>query len=213
MIKTFTVGVLFALAAPLAAKTYEIDPVHSSVMFRIHHLVRKLPGNFTKFEGNFEYEKGNPKMWKAMASIDAASINTNNEDRDKHLRAPDFFDVEKCPKLTFVGVKVEEVKDNMAKLYGDLTMHCVTKPVVLDVEIGEEIKNPWGKMVLGVSAKTKISRKDFGISWNKILEAGGFVLGDEVEIMMDLEASPKEEAAPAKTATKQESKKIGPKGK
>lgn len=207
MKKIISLGVVLAAAMPLAAKSYEIDPAHSGVMFRIKHLVSKVSGKFNKFEGTFDYDKSDIKSWKAAASIDTASIDTDLEARDKHLQSEDFFDAGKCPKITFVSTKVEDVKDNTAKVHGDLTMRCITKPVVLDIEFGGEVKNPWGKMVMGVSAKTKVNRKDFNINWNKTLDTGGFILGEEVEIMMDIEASPKEMPVEPKTENKTESKK------
>ena len=174
-------------------ETYQIDPNHSAVGFRIRHLVSKVPGRFTKFEGTFDYEAGKPASWKAWAKIDAASIDTNVAKRDDHLRSPDFFDVQKCPALEFKSTKVSAAKGDSARLHGDLTIHCVTKPVVLDLEIGGAAKDPWGQARAGATGRAKINRKDFGLTWNKALEAGGFLVGDEVEITIEVEgiAAPK----------------------
>lgn len=184
----WTLG-LAALASPLAAETYKIDPAHSGVSFRVAHLVvSKVTGRFEKFQGSVEYVKGKAKTWKAEAVIEAASINTNVADRDKHLRSADFLDAEKFPELTFKSVKVVGGKGNKAKLIGDLTIRGVTQRVTLDLEIGGTIQDPWGNQRLGATARTKISRKDFGLTWNKILEAGGVVVGDEIEISLEIEA-------------------------
>ena len=184
----WTLG-LAVLASPLAAETYKIDPAHSGVSFRVAHLVvSKVTGRFEKFQGSVEYVKGKTKTWKAEAAIEAASINTNVADRDKHLRSADFLDAEKFPELTFKSVKAVGGKGNKAKLIGDLTIRGVTKRVTLDLEIGGTIQDPWGNQRLGATARTKISRKDFGLTWNKILEAGGVVVGDEIEISLEIEA-------------------------
>jgi polyisoprenoid-binding protein YceI len=191
-------AVSVVLAGSAAAKTFELDPQHSSVSFKIRHLVTKVSGRFEKFSGTVEYEKGKPQSWKANAEIDAASINTNVSPRDKHLRSADFFDVDKCPKLAFKTTSVTDVKGDSAKLHGDLTMHCVTKPVILDLQVGGEAKDPWGNERLGASATGKISRKEWGLSWNKALEAGGALVGDEVELDIEIEAGPQQPKEKAK---------------
>ena len=186
---------ILALAAVLAvivpavrADVYEIDASHSQVGFRIRHLVGKVPGRFTKFSGTVEFTPGKPETWKATASIDPASINTDNEKRDGHLRSPDFFDVEKHPEMSFKSVKVAGFKGDKAKLHGELTMHGVTKPVVLDLELGGTTKDPWGNTRAGFTATGTINRKDFGIVWNKALDADGLMLGEEVSISLEVEA-------------------------
>ncbi len=197
MRKTLTLAVLLAVAAPaVRAEIYEIDSVHSSVGFRIRHLVGKVPGRFTKFAGTISYEPGKPETWQAEARIDANSINTDNEKRDGHLRTADFFDTAKCPEIVFKSTKVVAVKDGAAKLHGQLTMHCVTKPVILDLEIGGAATDPWGNPRAGFSATGTLNRKDFGIVWNKILDSGGLMLGEDVAISLDIEAG----AKPAKKA-------------
>lgn len=172
-----------AAAAPAAAAKYAIDPGHSTVGFRIRHFVAKTTGRFNKFEGTIDYTPGKPESWKVEAKIDPASVNTDNEKRDGHLKSAEFFDVEKCPAMGFKSVKVTDVKDETAKLHGELTMHCVTKPVVLDLEVGGT-----AGAKAGFSAKGKIARKDWGITWNRSLDAGGVVLGEDVEVTLDIEA-------------------------
>lgn len=201
MRKLLLVAAVLAAASALRAEDYTIDPAHSSVGFRIKHLVGKVPGRFTKFEGTVSFEPGKPQTWKTEAKIDASSINTDNEKRDGHLKSPDFFDTAKCPDITFKSTKVTDVKGESAKLHGDLTMHCVTKPVVLDLEVGGTTKDPWGNAKAGFTATGKIARKDFGIVWNKTLDAGGVMLGEDVSISLDIEAAAKPKDAP-KTAPK-----------
>ncbi|MBI4345781.1 MAG: YceI family protein [Elusimicrobia bacterium] len=196
-----------ALAVPAAAETYSIDAYHGTVGFRIRHLVGKVSGRFDTFSGSFDFVPGKPEQWKAMASIDAASINTGNPKRDEHLRTEDFFDVTKCPKIEFVSKNASVDKDGLGTLSGDLTMHCVTKPVTLALEIGETLTDMQGKKRLGVSARGKLDRKQFGINYNKALDQGGFVLGDDVHLELDIEGILADSAAPAAQKAKQETKK------
>lgn len=181
-------AVLLSAALSAAAAVYEIDASHSTVGFKIRHVVTKTSGRFTKFSGTISYEAGKPAAWTVTADIDPASINTDNEKRDGHLRSPDFFDTAKFPKMSFKSVKVTDAKGDSAKLHGELTMHGVTKPVVLDLEFTGAGKDPWGNEKAGFSAKGKLNRKDFGIVWNKAVDNGGFILGDEVEINLEIEA-------------------------
>lgn len=176
-------AVLAAAAVPAPAAVYNIDPVHSLVGFRIRHLVAKTSGRFTKYSGTINYTEGKPETWSVDAKIDPASINTDNEKRDGHLRSADFFDVEKCPVMAFKSTKVVKGEDGRHMLHGELTMHCVTKPVVLDLEVGG-VAGPKA----GFSARTKLNRKDFGIVWNKVLDAGSAMLGEDVEVSLDIEA-------------------------
>jgi polyisoprenoid-binding protein YceI len=177
------------LAMPAAAENYQIDPLHTDVGFSVSHMVvSHVRGGFDKFKGSFVYDpKGDPKDWSASAEIDAASIDTKVGPRDEHLRSNAFLDAGKCPKITFVGKGVTDYKDGMGKLKGDLTIRCTTKPVVLDVEFGGVQKDPQGKTHAGFTAKTTIDRNDFGVSWNKTLETGGLLVGDKVDIQIDVE--------------------------
>ncbi|HVE13450.1 MAG TPA: YceI family protein [Elusimicrobiota bacterium] len=175
---------VFLAAASARATTYEIDAVHSQVGFKVRHMMAgKTPGRFERFSGTVEYDAKNPKSWSTQASIDAASINTGNEKRDGHLRSPDFFDTAKFPTLSFVSTGVRDWKDGKGKLLGKLTMHGVTKDVVMDLESGGESGDR-----AGFSATTKIDRRDYGIVWNKALDKGGVVVGNDVEISLEIEA-------------------------
>jgi polyisoprenoid-binding protein YceI len=184
-------GVLTAifLTSAVYAQTYSIDPNHSNVNFTIRHLVGHVTGHFDKFQGTFNYDPANPKSWSTEATIDAASINTGIDKRDGHLRSPDFFDVQKYPTLSFKSTGVTDVKGSTGKLHGDLTLHGVTKPVVLDLEIGGTVKNPMGPGErAGATATGRINRKDFGMVWNKVMDAGGLMVGEDVDIVINVEA-------------------------
>ena len=191
---------LAALSPVVRAAEYEIDADHSEVGFKVRHLVGKVPGRFSGFSGKFSYEPGKPETWKAEATIDPASINTGNAKRDAHLKGADFFDTAKCPAMGFKSGKVSDVKGERAKLAGELTMHCVTKPVLLDLELGGVTKDPWGGVHAGFTAHATINRKDFGIVWNKTLDNGGVMIGDEVVVTIEVEGKLKTEAAPTNPA-------------
>lgn len=180
--------ILFFLFIQMAsAADYIIDQDHSTVDFKIRHLLSKVRGSFNQFEGKFSYEPGKPETWNAEAVIQAASIDTNVPERDKHLRSADFFDVEKYPTLTFKSTKVTDVTESTAKLHGMLTIHGVEKPVVLDVEIHGVETDPWGNVRSAFTATTKVNRKDFGLAWNQALETGKLLVGEEVEITLEVE--------------------------
>lgn len=189
---------LAVLTAPVLAADYEIDPAHTTIGFKAKHVVGKVPGRFTKFSGEFTYDPKNPKAWSAEASIDAASINTDVEARDKHLKSDAFFDVAKCPTIAFKSKKVSAVKGDTFKLSGDLTMHCVTKPVTLDVEANGTGKDPWGNESASFSATTKVNRQDWGISWNKSLDSGGVLVGDNIDLILEVTGNVKKADEPAK---------------
>jgi polyisoprenoid-binding protein YceI len=188
---------LAALTSAVSAKDYEIDAAHTQVGFKAKHVVGKVPGRFTKFSGTFSYDPKNPKSWKAEATIDAASISTDVDARDKHLKSDAFFDVEKCPTITFKSTKVANVKKDHAKLFGDLTMHCVTKPVVLDLEIDGADKDPWGNDTASFTATATVNRMDWGISWNKALDSGGVLVGEKVDLILEVTGNAKKADAPA----------------
>ncbi len=176
------------LSAPSAwATSYEIDADHSTVGFKIRHLFSNTSGEFKTFSGKFDYVPGKPEEWKAEATIDAASIDTNVAKRDEHLRSPDFFDVKKYPSLTFKSTQVTDVDGDKAKLHGLLTIHGVEKPVVLDLVAHGEGKDPWGGARSGFTATVKINRKDFGLEWNKALETGQLMVGEDVDITLEVE--------------------------
>lgn len=170
------------------SQTFQIDPSHSSASFSIKHMmIAKVHGGFQKMTGKLVYDAANPAKSSIEVSIEAASIDTREAQRDTHLRSPDFFDVEKYPTINFKSARVEKVDDGL-KVVGDLTIHGVTRSVTLDVEgPSVEMKDPWGNLKIGASATTKIKRKDFGLTWNAALEAGGFLVGDDVSIMLDVQ--------------------------
>ena len=186
-ISIFVVLALVLSASSLKAESYKVDLDHSTVEFKIRHLFSNVRGHFEKFEGDFEYAPDKPETWKARATIQAGSINTNVAQRDKHLRSADFFDVEKYPTLTFESTGVTDAAGSSAKLHGLLTIHGVQKPVVLDLEIHGVGKDPWGNVRGGFTATAKLNRKDFGLTWNQALETGGVLVGDEVEITIEVE--------------------------
>lgn len=179
-------------AEGLRAEVFEIDAMHSGVGFSIRHLmVSRVHGSFTAFSGKIEYDPKDPKTWKVEAVIDAASINTGIKKRDDHLRNPDFFDVAKFPTITFKSTAVEKgKKKGTFALKGDLTMHGVTRPVTLALEPSGELNDREMGRRVGFNATGTINRKDFGLSYNKVLEAGGVALGEEVEIVIDVAAVP-----------------------
>lgn len=165
---------------------YVLDPAHSTASFSIKHMmIAKVHGGFEKLSGSFNYDAQDPSKSSVEASIEGASINTRDSQRDAHLKSADFFDVEKYPTITFKSTQLEKNGDGLI-ITGDLTIHGVTKKVSLDVEgPTPEIKDPWGNMKIGASGTTKIKRKDFGLEWNAALEAGGFLVGDDVQITVD----------------------------
>lgn len=170
------------------AADYEIDSTHSSVVFKVKHLaISTVPGRFGDVTGRFSFDPTRVEASKAEAKIAVASINTMDTKRDDHLRSADFFDVSKFPSITFKTSKVEKVSDTAFKATGDLTIHGVTKPVTLDVTYGGSAKDPWGKERAAFEAKTLINRKDFGLTWSKTLETGGLVVGDDVQISLEIE--------------------------
>ena len=176
------------LVAPQAsATTYAIDQAHTTVSFRIRHLFSYVQSTFNEFEGTFEYVPGQPGQWKAQAVIQAASIDTRVEKRDAHLRSKDFFDVERYPTITFTSTGVTDATETTAKLQGLLTIHGVEQPVTLDLAIHGEGKDPWGNVRSGFTATTTLDRKAFGLTWNEALETGQLLVGEEVEITLEVE--------------------------
>ena len=183
-------GLLILISVAATGADYTIDSTHSAASFGVRHMmVSTVRGQFSKVTGKMSYDPKNLGTSKVEATIDASTIDTREPKRDAHLKSPDFFDVAKYPTLTFRSTKWMR-EGGKLKIAGDLTMHGVTKAVVLDVEgPAAEVKGMSGGMAIGASATTKVSRKDFGLAWNKLLEAGGAVVGDEVTITLDIEAS------------------------
>ena len=169
--------------------TYTIDPAHSVADFKVRHLmVSNVRGEFSGVTGTVQLDAENPANSKVEATIPVGSIQTREPQRDTHLKSADFFDVENFPQIKFVSTKVAKEDDEEYKVTGDLTIHGVTKEVTLEVEgPAPEAKDPWGNRKSGASAKTKINRKDFGLVWNMALETGGVLVGEDVQIHLDLE--------------------------
>jgi polyisoprenoid-binding protein YceI len=188
-----TVALLLGGAATAFASDWDIDSTHSRVGFGVRHMmVSTVHGTFDKYSGSIALDDADVAKSKAHIEIDAASIDTANAKRDEHLRSADFFDVAHFPKITFDATKVEKRGADGLALTGNLTIRNVTKPVVLLVSgLTGEVKDPWGGTRRGASAQAKISRKDFGLSWNKSLDTGGVVLGDDVTIELEVELTKK----------------------
>jgi polyisoprenoid-binding protein YceI len=173
----------------MAATTWQIDTVHSSITFSVRHLIiAKVRGRFTKWSGALQIDDQHPEASRVDVRIDAASVDTNEPQRDAHLRSADFLDTDHFPELTFASTRVERRGDEELRITGDLTIRGITHPAVLEVEQGGQIKDPWGNDRRGFAAKTTIDRKAFNVSFNQVLDTGGFALGEKVEINLELEA-------------------------
>jgi polyisoprenoid-binding protein YceI len=196
--KLFAAIVLTALAAlPLRAETFTIDPAHSEVGFQIRHLVSQVRGRFNDFSGTIQLDPKNLPSSSVEFQIKAASIDTNQPDRDKHLRSADFFDVEKFPEITFKSKSIKPAGKDTYNVTGTLTMHGVSKEV--PVTLLGQAKDPWGNTRAGFETATTLNRKDYGIVWNKALDNGGALLGDDVKVEINLETvKKKDEAKPGK---------------
>lgn len=168
--------------------SWNIDYAHSSINIAVRHMmISTVRGQFEKFTGTVSFDEHDPTKTEVDILIDATSINTNDEKRDAHLVSPDFFDVENYKTIHFVSRAVEVKDENNARLIGDLTIRGITRPVVLDVEFLGQAKSPWGTTSFGYAADTKISRKDWNLTWNVALETGGMLVGDEIKISIELE--------------------------
>jgi polyisoprenoid-binding protein YceI len=172
-----------------AITTWNIDPVHSTAQFKVKHMmISNVKGEFTAVTGKLELNGEDITRSRVEASIDASTINTREVQRDVHLKSADFFDVEKFPVLTFQSTRVSKEGRVELAVEGDLSIHGVTHKVVFDVEgLSAPMKDPWGGTRIGLSATTRINRKDFGLTWNAALETGGIVVGEEVTITLDVE--------------------------
>jgi polyisoprenoid-binding protein YceI len=175
-------------AVATAVRTFQIDKTHSDVAFRVRHLITKVRGRFTDFDGQIEFNAAAPEQSTVRFSAKTASIDTSVAARDEHLRSADFFDAEVYPELTFASRRITPRGDDAYDVEGDLTIHGVTRPVVLPVTVLGTVKDPWGNDRLGLEAETTISRKDYGLNWNAALETGGFVVGDDVTIHLQVQA-------------------------
>ncbi len=169
--------------------TWNIDAAHSAISFSIRHMVfAKVRGRFTKVSGAVHLDELELGRSSVDVTIDAASIDTGTAQRDDHLRSADFFDVATFPQLTFRSTGVEDLGGGRLLVKGDLTIRDVTREVVLEAEAGGRAQDPWGNQRIAFSAKTSIDRTDFGLKWNQLLEAGGVLVGDRVEIDLDVQA-------------------------
>jgi len=187
-----TLALLVGLAgAASAADTWTVDKAHSTVTFKIKHLMSKVTGSFTDFDGTITTDFANLGASGVSFTIQAASIDTANGDRDKHLRSADFFDVEKFPTITFASSKITKTGDDTFAVTGTFTMHGVAKEITLPVTFLGAAQDPWGNTKAGFEVTTTLKRSDYGIVWNKALETGGFLLGDEVEVTINLEVAKK----------------------
>lgn len=173
------------------AASYTVDQAHSNINFKIKHMLAKVSGRFTDWNGSFDFDSDMKKLGNFKANIKTASINTDNQKRDDHLRSPDFFNAAKNPEINFVGKTTKKTGAKTFTVTGDLSMNGKTKPVTFNFEFLGEQKDPSGAMKAGFIGTTKLNRKDFNISWNKKLDQGGFVLGDEVEVEVLIEAEAK----------------------
>jgi len=168
--------------------TWNIDATHSTIGFSIRHMVfSKVRGRFLKYTGAIQLDDDLAKSWVEV-TIDAASIDTGTAQRDTHLRSADFFDAERFPELRFRSTRVDDLGGDRLRVTGDLTIRDVAREVVLDVEPAGRGMDPWGNERIGFVAKTSLDRKDFGLKWNQVLEAGGALVGDRVDIELDIQA-------------------------
>ncbi|MBK5258384.1 MAG: YceI family protein [Thermoanaerobaculia bacterium] len=191
--KSFRNIVLAAVVAALpviaSAETFNIDPAHSEAKFRVKHMMSNVTGGFSEVAGTVEVDRKNPAASSVDFTIKTSSVDTNNDNRDKHLRSAEFFDAEKYPQITFKSAKIAPTKSkDVYSVTGDLTIRGVTKQVTLPVVFLGFGKDPWGNERAGFEIETTLNRKDYGVNWNKALDQGGFLLGDDVKITLAIEA-------------------------
>ena len=175
-------------AIATAVRALEIDRGHSEVAFQVRHLLSKVRGRFTDFAGTIEFDENEPQKSRIEVSIQTASIDTAEADRDAHLRNADFFEVDRYPAMTFKSTSVVSRGGGSYDVAGDLTIRGVTKRVTLDASFLGRATDPWGNERAGFEAEVTLNRKDFGLHWNAALETGGFLVGDEVKVMLSVEA-------------------------
>jgi polyisoprenoid-binding protein YceI len=172
----------------MTTNKWNIDAAHSGISFSIRHMVvSKVRGRFTRFAGAVSLDEGDLARSSVEATVDASSIDTGTAQRDAHLRSADFFDVEQFPELRFRSRRIEALDGDGYRVVGDLTIRGVTREVTLDAEYAGRGKDPWGNERVAFAAKTAIDRKDFGLGWNQVLEAGGVLVGDRVDIELDVQ--------------------------
>jgi polyisoprenoid-binding protein YceI len=170
------------------AEVFQIDTAHASAQFKVRHLmVSNVRGELGAVTGELSLNPNDIARSRVNVSIDVRGIDTRNADRDTHLKSPDFFDVAEYPSATFASTRIEARSDNEYAVTGDLTLHGVTRPVTLDVELTDAVSDPWGNVKRGAAATGRINRKDFGLNWNAAMEAGGVVVGEQVDVTIELE--------------------------
>jgi polyisoprenoid-binding protein YceI len=195
MTRTLIAAIAITAAVPAgAADNWTLDLAHSETTFTVRHLLSKVSGRFDKFDGRIVTDAAKPETSSVEFTIETASIDTNNEKRDAHLRSADFFDAEKHPTITFKSTRVEALGQNRFNVTGDLTMRGVTKPITLPVEFLGTQKDPWGNEKAGFALQTTLNRKDYGIVWNQTLDTGGYLLGDDVQVTINIQAVRKKDA-------------------
>lgn len=179
-----------ATATATEARTFALDPSHSEVTFQVRHLITRVRGRFSAFEGTIDYDQVQPERSSVKFSVKTASIDTNEPKRDEHLRSADFFEVERFPAMTFVSERIEKQGEDVFVVHGALTIRDVTRAIGLPVTFLGAAQDPWGNEKLGFEAEATLNRKDFGLTWNAALETGGFLVGDEVKVSLSLQAAP-----------------------
>jgi polyisoprenoid-binding protein YceI len=190
---------VLAVASPaLAADTYQFDKSHTTVGFEVRHVVTSVGGKFQDFSGTIRVDRARPEGSSVEFTIQAASVDTGEPKRDEHLKSPDFFDVAKEPTITFKSTSVKATGKDAYEVTGQLTMRGVTKTIALPVTFLGEGKDPWGNEKAGFELQTTLNRKDYGIVWNKTLDQGGVLLGDEVKVQISVEANKVKQTADAR---------------
>jgi len=175
---------VLVLSSSIFAASFQVDSAHSKITFKVKHLaISNVYGSFAKYDANIDYDINSKKLNALTADVDVNSVDTDNVKRDGHLKSADFFDAKQFPKIAF-----KLISTSGDEAVGELTIKGITKKVTFDYENNGVIKDPWGNTKLGLSLETKISRKAFGLTWNKVLETGSFVVGDKITINVDIEA-------------------------
>ena len=172
-----------------ATRTFEIDKAHSEAAFQVRHLISKVRGRFSDFDGTIVFDEARPELSTVRVTIRAASIDTGVADRDKHLRSDDFFAVDTHPTLTFVSTAISPEGGSRYRVTGDLTMRGVTRRIVLPIEFLGAAIDPWGNQKIAFEGEVTLNRKDFGLNWNAAIETGGFLVGDDVRVSLSIQAA------------------------
>lgn len=173
--------------------TYAIDAAHSEANFQVRHLITKVRGRFSEFSGTVAFDEAAPERSAVAFTIQATSIDTNQKDRDAHLRSADFFEVETYPTITFRSTSIAKQSDDTFLVTGDFTIRDVTKSIALPVTFLGKAKDPWGNERIAFESEYTINRKDYGLTWNAALETGGFLVGDEVKVSLSVQAVPQQQ--------------------